>query len=126
MDFKKIIDARSIKTMAIATFYHTSGAILGPLLILGGLGYFLDRKFSSGPLYLIIGVFLAFVTTNILLFKKLGQINHLIATYKEKASESSDENVELLDSNNNQVTDSIKNSPVSGLAKNSPDNSPRD
>lgn len=112
--------------MAIATFYHTSGAILGPLLILGGLGYFLDRKFSSGPLYLIIGVFLAFVTTNILLFKKLGQINHLIATYKEKASESSDENVELLDSNNNQVTDSIKNSPVSGLAKNSPDNSPRD
>ncbi|MFA7088244.1 MAG: hypothetical protein WC146_02800 [Patescibacteria group bacterium] len=81
MDLRKIIDSRTVKEMAVATFYYASGAIFGPLLFLGGLGYFLDQHFLTGPLFLIIGVFLAFVTTNILLFKKLGRINKLVKEY---------------------------------------------
>ncbi|HBA36608.1 TPA: hypothetical protein DCZ15_01905 [Candidatus Falkowbacteria bacterium] len=84
MNLGKIIDPKSVKTMAVATFYYASGAIFGPLLLFGGLGYLSDKWFSSSPLGLIIGVFLAFVTTNFLLLKKLGKINRLIASYAPK------------------------------------------
>lgn len=86
MSLKKIINPKSFKEMALATFYYTSGAIFGPLLFFGGLGYLLDNKFDTQPRYLIIGVFLAFATTNVLLFKKVGKINRLIMSNQKKPS----------------------------------------
>ena len=92
MSLKKIIDAKGLKEMSVAVFYYASGAIFGPLLLLGGLGYVLDRQFVTSPVFLVGGVFLAFVTTNILLFKKLGKINRLVSSYMNKSTEEGGEN----------------------------------
>ncbi len=78
MDLKRITNAKSIKELALPVFYYVSGRILGPLLIFGGLGYFLDTIFDSSPILLIVGVFIAFLVTNILLFKKVKHINNLV------------------------------------------------
>lgn len=84
MDFKKNADFKSVKELAVSMFYYASGSILGPLLIFGGLGYLADRLRGSGPMFLLIGVFFAFVITNILLFKKVKKINQLIEKYNKK------------------------------------------
>lgn len=91
MNLKKIIDAKSVKEMAIATFYYTSGVILGPLLLLGGLGYFFDHKFNTGPKYLIIGVVSAFVVTNVLLFKIIGEVNRRIRSHAGREKNNEDQ-----------------------------------
>ena len=66
MDFKKIADSKSIREMMVAVFYYASSSIFGPLLVFGGLGYLIDNFFDTNPTFLIVGVFVAFVTTNIL------------------------------------------------------------
>lgn len=81
MSVKKIIDVKSTKDLAVAMFYYTSGSILGPLLVFGGLGYYLDKFFHTTPLLIVIGIIVAFITTNILLFKKLRQLNRTINKY---------------------------------------------
>jgi len=78
MDFKKIADSKSIREMMVAVFYYASSSIFGPLLVFGGLGYLIDNFFDTNPTFLIVGVFVAFVTTNILLYKKVVKINKLI------------------------------------------------
>lgn len=113
MSLKKIIDAKNFKEMALATFYYTSGAILGPLLFLGGLGYFLDHKFNAGSKYLIIGVVLAFVTTNILLFKKVGEVNRQMILQAEPRTE-----VDNKISPMSKTDDGISLTPVSDFQKN--------
>lgn len=84
MDFKKIVDSKSIKELAFASFYYASGSIFGPLLVFGGLGYLLDTFFDSRPTFIIVGVFVAFITTNIFLYKKVISINRLITEYGQK------------------------------------------
>ncbi len=84
MDFKKIADFKSIREMALAVFYYASGSIFGPLLVFGVLGYLLDKFFVTSPTFLIVGVFVAFVTTNILLYRKVARINKLIEAHGQK------------------------------------------
>ncbi len=84
MDFKKIADFKSVREMALAVFYYASGSIFGPLLVFGGLGYLVDKFFATSPTFLIVGVFAAFVTTNVLLYKKVIKINKLIEAQGKK------------------------------------------
>ncbi len=84
MDFKKITDFKGVRGMALAVFYYASGSIFGPLLVFGGLGYLADNFFSTSPTLLILGVFAAFVTTNVLLYKKVAKINRLIEMHGQK------------------------------------------
>lgn len=91
MSVKKFVDAKSAKELAVAMFYYTSGSIFGPLLFFGVLGYVLDKVFDTRPILLIIGVFLAFITTNIFLFKKIKQLNRTIAKYNKKKKEQGQE-----------------------------------
>jgi len=88
MNTKKIIDAKSVKGLAVGMFYYTSGSILGPLLVFGGLGYTLDKVFDTKPILLVIGVVLAFITTNVLLFKQIKRLNSTISSYKDKGEDN--------------------------------------
>ena len=83
MEYRKIKNPGSLKELALATFYYISGSILGPLLFFLGLGYLLDNIFKTKPKMLIVGFFVAFVVTNILLFKKVSALNREIDTYKK-------------------------------------------
>jgi F0F1-type ATP synthase assembly protein I len=52
------------------TSVYTGASILGPLLLFSSLGILLDKYFQSSPLFTLIFIGLAFIFTNILLFRK--------------------------------------------------------
>lgn len=91
MDLKKITDFKSIRELSLSVFYYISGTIFGPLLVFGGLGYILDSFFDTSPTLLIVGVFVAFLTSNLLLFKKVTKLNGLMNQYGKKPEQSSSE-----------------------------------
>lgn len=72
--------------MAMAAY--SSFSILGPLLIIGGLGLYLDKIFNTKPWLLIISVFIAFIITNILLFKKVMALNKMIKEQNKNINKS--------------------------------------
>lgn len=84
MDLKNIIDPKSIRGLSLAVFYYISGTVIGPLLLFGGIGYLLDSFFDTKPKLLIASVFVAFIVTNILLFRKVKSINNLVNKYVPK------------------------------------------
>lgn len=51
-----------------------TGYILGPLVLFGLLGFFLDRHFETKPWILLASLAIAFVSTNILIYKRSSQI----------------------------------------------------
>lgn len=83
MDLEKVSNPPNLKELALSTFYYISGSIFGPLLIFMGLGYFLDKILKTKPVLLIFGFFIAFVTSNVLMFKKVVKLNKKIDTYKK-------------------------------------------
>ena len=54
----------------------SSSAILGPILILGGLGYVLDDYFGTNKLFIFIGIGIAFAVTQVLMFKKVKEFSN--------------------------------------------------
>jgi len=76
------MDKKSIREIIIASSLYSIGSILGPLLVFGGFGLILDRVFSTKPWGLLTSIFFAFVTTNILLFKKIKKINGMMDAYR--------------------------------------------
>lgn len=76
------MDKKAIREILLASAMYGLGSILGPLLVIGGLGFIFDKVFSTSPWGLLGSVFIAFMVTNILLFRKLGQINRLIDSHK--------------------------------------------
>lgn len=81
MDFKKLVDPKGFRSLALATFYYTSGAIFGPLLVFGGAGYYLDQVSGTSPRYMLIGLLVAFFSTNVLLFKRITKMNQIMSSY---------------------------------------------
>lgn len=49
---------------------YSSTYIFGPLIFLGIIGYSIDRNFKTGPKFLLVSVGIAFILSNILLFRK--------------------------------------------------------
>ncbi|MFA4834314.1 MAG: AtpZ/AtpI family protein [Patescibacteria group bacterium] len=62
---------KNVRQLSWALAFYSSTSIFGPILIIGGAGWWLDRVFNTRPWLLIVGVFIAFIVTNILLFKKV-------------------------------------------------------
>jgi len=91
MDLKKVQNFHNTRELAIATFYYISGSVFGPLILFLGLGYFLDQAFHSKPKMLIVGFFIAFITSNVLLFKKAKRVTELIESYKSTPKNPGDE-----------------------------------
>lgn len=66
---------------------YSIGSILGPLLVFGGIGIILDRYFKTSPWALLICVFISFIVTNILLFKKVKKLNEMMLFHSPKDKE---------------------------------------
>lgn len=86
MELKNIIDPKGIRGLSLSVFYYISGTIIGPLILFAGSGLLLDKYFNTKPVMLIAGVFLAFIITNILLFRKVKEINSLVNRYVPEES----------------------------------------
>lgn len=89
------MDKKDLRQIIFSSATYSLSSILGPLLILGVPAYFLDTLLGTRPIIMLVSVFIAFITTNVLLFKKVQQINHLIATKfppKKVEQENSEEN----------------------------------
>ena len=85
---KDFIDKfNSTKSLGLAMAAYSSASIFGPLIIIGGLGLYLDKKFDTYPWLLAISIFIAFITTNILLFKKTITLTKMIQAQKDKRSQ---------------------------------------
>lgn len=52
-------------------FIYSSGSIFGPLIFFGIIGYLVDVFFNTKPLFLIISVIIAFITSNLLIMNKV-------------------------------------------------------
>lgn len=48
---------------------HITAYIAGPMLLLGGLGWWLDGRYGR-KYFTLIGLFIAFITSNYLVFRK--------------------------------------------------------
>ncbi len=92
------MDKKSIREIIIASSLYSIGSILGPLLIFGGFGLILDRIFDTKPWALLISIFVAFIVTNVLLFKKIKKINGMMDAYRFEVKDNNGEpNKELAD-----------------------------
>jgi len=59
----------------LALVAHITGYILGPLVFLGALGFWLDRVFNGHKIIFILSCLFAFVCSNYLVFKKAMDIS---------------------------------------------------
>jgi hypothetical protein len=86
--FKKMTDKGFNKEIARAMTLYITYSVLGPLLIIGGLGYLIDKLFNS-RFALFFSIFVAFIVSNFLMFKKLQKINKEIGIISpvEKSSD---------------------------------------
>lgn len=64
----------NMKQLAFSVAAYTAGSILGPLIIFGGIGYYIGRQAGGGKAPLFIGIGIAFVITNILQFFKIRKV----------------------------------------------------
>ena len=71
-----------MREIIIASSLYSIGSILGPLLVFGGFGLILDRAFGTKPVALLINILVAFIITNVLLFKKIKKINGMMDSYR--------------------------------------------
>ncbi|MBD3359932.1 MAG: hypothetical protein GF365_04475 [Candidatus Buchananbacteria bacterium] len=68
----------NIKKLMLNLSLYTGALILGPLIFFGGIGYLLDKYLNTQPIILIIGVLIAFIFTNIFLYKKIKNLNQVV------------------------------------------------
>jgi len=78
------MDKKTIREIAISSAMYSIGAIFAPLILIGGAGYFLDKWLDTYPLIFLISALVAFVVTNIMLFKRVKKINKIIDKYREE------------------------------------------
>ena len=73
------MNKQSPKSMAISIFIYSLISISGPLVVLGVPAYFADKHFGTKPMVFLVAVFTAFIITNVLLFKKVAEVNRTVA-----------------------------------------------
>ncbi len=80
------MDKKMIREIAISSALYSLGSILGPLLIFGSLGWVLDKLiFNTYPYIILASILVAFVVTNVLLFKKIKKINLIMDNFQKEA-----------------------------------------
>ncbi len=78
------MDKKSVKEIAISSALYSLGSIIGPILLIGVPAYLLDKWLGFYPWLTLLAILLAFVVTNILLFKKIGKINKMMEKYRDE------------------------------------------
>ncbi|MDD5527486.1 MAG: hypothetical protein PHO56_00730 [Patescibacteria group bacterium] len=61
---------KGMRDFALGMAVYSSASVLGPLIFFGVIGYFLDKAYHGRNLILLGGIFVAFIITNILIFRK--------------------------------------------------------
>jgi len=89
------MDKKSVREIVVASAMYSLGSIFGPLLLFLGTGLLVDRIFKTYPLFMIIGVFVAFIVTNVLLFKKIKKINQMMDGYRQEEIAKKNEKIEV-------------------------------
>lgn len=75
----------------LETLLFSTTSVLGPVLVLGGIGYILDNYFGTNKVFLLSSVAVAFVVTQILMFKKLKKGYSKISSYVKKDKDDDSE-----------------------------------
>jgi F0F1-type ATP synthase assembly protein I len=83
-----LLKDREIKRIFTKVITYSSAYILIPLVVLGMVGYIIDKKLDTAPKFLLIGVGFAFVFSNILLFKKRSFLSKKIKSEVDKITNS--------------------------------------
>jgi F0F1-type ATP synthase assembly protein I len=89
------MNSNHFKGLAVAA--HITGYIVGPLLIFGAIGWYIDKTFQTTPFALLVSILIAFILTNVLIFKRASEVVKTYAIPKsekkaDKASESDTSN----------------------------------
>lgn len=72
-------DQKSIKQIIWGMALHTSMSIFGPMILLGAVGFFLDRHYQSKPKFLLIFIGIAFIVSNLILLRRRNQLKQFFA-----------------------------------------------
>jgi F0F1-type ATP synthase assembly protein I len=91
---EKTQPAKSVKDLAMGMALYSSFSVLGPLIVFGVAGYFLDRAFHGHNFILLFSIFIAFVVTNILIFRKAFAIMAELKNFKGNGKNGYDEDEE--------------------------------
>lgn len=79
------IDEKSTRiALIVRVFYESISAILFPLIIFGGGGWYMDRWLGTGRVFLFSGVALAFIATQVILFLKVKQFSRNVENIVDK------------------------------------------
>ncbi len=94
MDPKGPQEPKTISQLALSVLAYNAASILGPLLGFGAIGFFLDYHYDTKPLFIIIGIATAFLTTNFFLVKRISRMirSFEIKTIRENKKTDNDGN----------------------------------
>ncbi|MDH4330515.1 MAG: AtpZ/AtpI family protein [Candidatus Moranbacteria bacterium] len=84
-------DKKNFKELVKGMAVYTSASILGPILLFGGTGWFIDKQCGTKPLWMLIFIGIAFVVTNILLFSKVKKMIGMMEKIGKEAEEKKEE-----------------------------------
>jgi F0F1-type ATP synthase assembly protein I len=85
---------KGMRDFAMGMAVYSSASVLGPLLVIGGIGYFLDKAHHGNHLILLGSIFIAFIVTNILIFRKTFAIMAELKNVKSSGKNGYDEDDE--------------------------------
>ena len=60
---------------ALSLAWNLGYVIAVPIVILGFSGAWLDKKFATSPLFILIGIFLAMILSGIGIYRKVNEIS---------------------------------------------------
>ncbi len=92
----------NIKQLAYGMMAYTASSVFGPLLIFGGLGYLVDYFFDTKPIFIIIGVIVAFAVTNILIYKKINRLSKKLNKVSPEEDEKNNSHTEGSEATNDR------------------------
>lgn len=85
-------DKNNARQLALSTIAYTSASIFGPLVIFGGVGFYLNKHLEGGRVFLFVGIGIAFIITNILQFFK---VKKLLKKMNEETNENKEVSTEI-------------------------------
>lgn len=74
-----------MKSQLVTALAVSTGNILGPLLVFGGIGWALTNQYGSNK-YVIIGIFVAFITSNLLIVTTTSKVLKMMKGQASPAS----------------------------------------
>lgn len=88
----RMSNKNNARQLALSSVAYTSASIFGPLIIFGGIGFYLSKYLGGGKVSLFVGIGIAFIVTNVLQFFKVKALLRKMNEGSNKEKETPDEN----------------------------------